>query len=54
MRGGIAFREHTFIDGVLIIVIDAVVHSEHAQVIKCNFKPGSIERSIHYWSLRGF
>jgi hypothetical protein len=26
--------------------IDAAVYSEHGKVIKCNFKPGSFERSI--------
>jgi hypothetical protein len=30
----------------LMDVIDAGAHSEHAQVIKCDFKPGSVERSI--------
>jgi hypothetical protein len=27
-------------------VVDAAVHSEHGKVIQCDFKPGSIERSI--------
>jgi hypothetical protein len=29
-------------------VIDVGTHSEHVQVIKCDFKPGSVERSIHH------
>jgi hypothetical protein len=29
-----------------MIVLDASVHSEHVQVIRCDFKPGSVERSI--------
>jgi hypothetical protein len=28
------------------IQVDAGVHSEHGKVIKSNFKPGSVERSI--------
>jgi hypothetical protein len=28
------------------VLIDAVVHSEQGEVIKCNFKLGSVERSI--------
>jgi hypothetical protein len=27
-------------------MIDAAVHSEHGQVNKCAFKPGSVQRSI--------
>jgi hypothetical protein len=27
------------------IIVDAAVHSEDAKVIKCDFKPGSVERS---------
>jgi hypothetical protein len=26
-----------------MVVMDAGAHSEHVQVIRCNFKPGSIE-----------
>jgi hypothetical protein len=29
------------------VLIDAVDHSEHAQIIKCDFKPGSVERTIN-------
>jgi hypothetical protein len=32
-------------------VVDESVLSEHVQVIKCDFKPGSVERSIYHWSL---
>jgi hypothetical protein len=28
------------------ILLDAVLHSERGKVIKCDFKPGSVERSI--------
>jgi hypothetical protein len=35
-------------------VIDAGAHSEHAQLIRCSFKPGSVERSAHHQSLWGF
>jgi hypothetical protein len=28
------------------LVIDASTDSEHVQAIKCDFKPGSVERSI--------
>jgi hypothetical protein len=28
------------------LLIDAVVHSEQGQVIQCDSKPGSVERSI--------
>jgi hypothetical protein len=28
------------------VLIDVVVHSEHVKVIQCDFKPGSVERSI--------
>jgi hypothetical protein len=28
-----------------MVVIDACSHSEHVQVIRCDFKPGSVERS---------
>jgi hypothetical protein len=27
-------------------LVDSAVHSEHRKVIKCDFKPGSVERSI--------
>jgi hypothetical protein len=27
-------------------LVDAAVHSEDGKVIKCDFKPGSVERSI--------
>jgi hypothetical protein len=29
-------------------VIDAGTHSEHVQVIRGDFKPGSVERSVHH------
>jgi hypothetical protein len=29
-------------------VVHAGTHSEHVQVIRCDFKPGSGERSIHH------
>jgi hypothetical protein len=28
------------------VLVDATVHSEDEKVIKCDFKPGSVERSI--------
>jgi hypothetical protein len=28
------------------VLIDTAVHSEHGNVIKCDFKPGSVERCI--------
>jgi hypothetical protein len=28
------------------ILLDTAVHPEHGKVIKCDFKPGSVERSI--------
>jgi hypothetical protein len=27
-------------------LVDAEIHSEHGKLIKCDFKPGSVERSI--------
>jgi hypothetical protein len=33
-----------------MIVIDVGAHSEHVKVIEYDFKPGSVERSIHHWS----
>jgi hypothetical protein len=30
----------------LKVLVDATVHSEHGKVIKCDFKPGLVERSI--------
>jgi hypothetical protein len=32
-------------------VIDVGAHSEHFQLIRCGLKPGSVEKSIHHWSL---
>jgi hypothetical protein len=29
-------------------------HFEHVQIINCDFKPGSVERSIHHWSFQSF
>jgi hypothetical protein len=29
-----------------MVILDASVHSEHAKVIRCDFKLGSVERSI--------
>jgi hypothetical protein len=29
-------------------IIDVGTHSEHVQVIRCDIKPGSVERSIHH------
>jgi hypothetical protein len=29
-----------------MVVIDEDAHSEHVQVIRCDFRPGSVERSI--------
>jgi hypothetical protein len=31
-----------------MVVIDAGSHFEHAQVIRGDLKPGSVERSIHH------
>jgi hypothetical protein len=28
--------------------IDASTHSEHVQVMRCNFQPGSVKRSTHH------
>jgi hypothetical protein len=28
------------------VLVDAAIHSEDGKIIKCNFKPGSVERSI--------
>jgi hypothetical protein len=28
-------------------LIDSVAHTEHVQVIRCDIKPGSVERSKH-------
>jgi hypothetical protein len=28
------------------VLVDAIVHFEHEKVINCDFKPGSVERSI--------
>jgi hypothetical protein len=33
------------------VLIDAVVHSEHGKIIRSNIKPGSVERSIHHWTI---
>jgi hypothetical protein len=35
------------------ILVDAAVYSEHGKVIKCDFKPGSMERSIDRYQ-RGY
>jgi hypothetical protein len=34
-------------------LVDAAVHSEHGKLIKCDFKPGSVERSIDLYQ-RGY
>jgi hypothetical protein len=34
-----------------MVVIDAGTHFEHVQVIRDPYKQGSVERSIHYWSV---
>jgi hypothetical protein len=34
-----------------MIAVDAGTHYAHEKVIKCDFEPGSVERSIHHWSL---
>jgi hypothetical protein len=31
-----------------MVAVDASVHFEHVQVIKWDFKPGSVERSTHH------
>jgi hypothetical protein len=31
-----------------MVVIDAGTHFEHVQVIRGDFKPGSVEKSIHH------
>jgi hypothetical protein len=31
-----------------MVTVDTSTHSKHVQVIKCDFKPGSVERSIHH------
>jgi hypothetical protein len=31
-----------------MVVIDAGIHSEHVQVIRCDFKPGSVKRSAYH------
>jgi hypothetical protein len=36
-----------------MVAVDASTHSENVQVIRCNFKAGSVERSIHHWSFWG-
>jgi hypothetical protein len=33
-----------------MVVVDASAPSQHVQVIKSNFKLGSVERSIHQYS----
>jgi hypothetical protein len=35
------------------VQVDAAVHSEHGKVIKCDFKPGLVERSIDRYQ-RGY
>jgi hypothetical protein len=30
-------------------LVDAVVHSEHGKVIKCDIKPGSVKRSMNVY-----
>jgi hypothetical protein len=35
------------------VIVDAAVHSEDEKVIKCDFKPGSVERSIDLYQ-RGY
>jgi hypothetical protein len=30
-----------------MVAVHAGAHSEHVQVIRCNFKPGSVKRSIN-------
>jgi hypothetical protein len=34
-----------------MVVVDVITHSEHVQVIRCDFKPGSVERSIDFFLL---
>jgi hypothetical protein len=36
-----------------MVLIDAAVHSEEGKVIKCDFKPGSVGRSIDRYQ-RGY
>jgi hypothetical protein len=31
---------------IIQVLVDAAVYSEHGKLIKCDFKPGSVERSI--------
>jgi hypothetical protein len=31
---------------IIQVLADATIHSEDGKVIKCDFKPGSVERSI--------
>jgi hypothetical protein len=33
-----------------MVAVNQGTHFEHVQVIKCDFKPGLVERSIHHWS----
>jgi hypothetical protein len=35
------------------VLVDAAVHSELRKVIKCDFKPGSVERSVDRYQ-RGY
>jgi hypothetical protein len=45
----ITIRKHTFINRVwykIMILIYVGAHSEHVQVIRWDFKPGSVKRSI--------
>jgi hypothetical protein len=30
-----------------MVAVDAGAHSEHVQVVGCDFKPGSVKRSIN-------
>jgi hypothetical protein len=31
---------------IIKVLVDASVHSEHRKIIKCDFKPGSVDRYI--------
>jgi hypothetical protein len=42
----IFFGFNMFSMSIIQVLVDEKVPSEHGKVIKCDFKPGSVERSI--------
>jgi hypothetical protein len=33
---------------IIDVLVDAAAYYEHGVLIRCDFKPGSVERSVHH------